>query len=56
MVTNSIKIFKIVHIKKKKEKKRKKNGLRRLQGAETGIYTAVVRQQAFKVLLEAEQL
>lgn len=53
----SVKIFKIVHIKKKilKEKKQK-NGLHSLQGAEVGIYTAVVRKPAFKVLLEAEQL
>lgn len=39
-----------------KKKEKKKEWLYSLQGAEMGIYTAVVREQAFKVLLEAEQL
>lgn len=40
-----------------KDKRRVKNGFSRNLGAdEVGIYAAVVRKQAFKVLLEAEQL
>lgn len=39
-----------------KKKEKKKEWLYSLQRAETGIYTAVVREQAFKVLLGAEQL
>lgn len=40
-----------------KDKRRVKNGFSRNLGAdEVGIYAAEVRKQAFKVLLEAEQL